>query len=87
MRSRTLTPPKWLKKDDKFITIYKGVCRYVHPHHGHEWFSARIGKTYESYHDTELEAARQVDRVRMSKGMQPINTFKVKTSDLSDLNP
>ena len=84
--NRPKNPPKWIKKDDTFQTQYHGVCRYVHPHHGFVWFSARCGKTYESFHDTELAAAKAVDRVLISRGKSPVNVFKPKTSDLSDFD-
>lgn len=78
MREQTKTPPKSVHKDKTYIAKYQGVQRYVHPHHGHVWYSARFGQKYEAYYLTEIEAAKAVDKVRMSKGLKPVNVFKPK---------
>lgn len=36
-------------------------------------------------YEQTIEAARQVDRIRIGKGLEPVNTFRPKLSDLSDL--
>jgi len=54
--TKTATPPRGVFKDPKFVTIYQGVTRYVHPIHGYEWYCARVGGKSESWHDTEIEA-------------------------------
>lgn len=84
--TKTATPPRGVFKDKTFVTIFKGVTRYVHPIHGYEWYCARVGGKSESWHDTEIEAARQVDRIRITKGLEPVNTFRPKLRDLRDLN-
>lgn len=86
-RTKTATPPRGINKDPEFKSEYKGVGRYTHPQHGFVWYSARVGVDYESWHDTEIDAAKAVDKVRICRGLEPVNVFKRKTSDLRDSDP
>lgn len=77
-KQQTIKPPRGVNIDKSYQSKYKGVARYVHSIHGWVWYSARVGTDFTGYYQTEREAAIQVDKVRMCRGLEPVNIFKPK---------
>jgi hypothetical protein len=80
---QTKKPPRGMTKDKDYTSQYKGVSRYTHPIYKFVWYCARYGKDYQSYHFIEIDAAKAVDKVRISKGLSPINVFKKNMKQLT----